>query len=146
MIAAPLAKRQQIVVLIRGKAFGLNQQTGCDDPDHLATNDSLGLLRVFNLLADGHLVAGLNQFCYIRGNGVVRDTAERNFVAAPLVAGGKGDVEDARGDKCVIQEHLVKIPHAEKKDRIRVSGLDLQVLAHHGGLFCHLLHASLAGC
>ncbi len=141
LFACSAAEGQQVVVLVRREALGFDQQAGGDHPDHLAPDDALGLLRVFHLFADGHLVAGLDQPGDIGCDGVIGDAAEGDLVAAALVAGGQGDIEDAGCQQGVVQEHLVKVPHAEKEDRIGIARLDLQVLPHHGGLFCHVDHA-----
>ena len=130
-------KGQQIVVLVRGEALRLDQQAGGDHLDHFAPHDPLGLLRVLHLLADGHLVAGLDQPGDVRGGGVKRDAAEGDVVPAPPGARGQGNIQDAGSEQRVVQKHLVKVAHAEEEDRIGIARFDLQILPHHGGLFCH---------
>ena len=50
---------------------------------------------------------------------------------ARLAALGQGDVEQPRGFLCVLPEHLVKVTHAVKEQRVRVRGFQAKVLLHH---------------
>ena len=65
----------------------------------------------------------------IVGRGLDRDAGERHSIAAR----GQGDVEDPRGELGVVEEHLVEVAHAEKENRVPVTGLDLPVLLHERG-------------
>ena len=57
-----------------------------EHPDHLALDQSLGQLGVFHLVADGHLVAFLQQLRQVAGHGVVRHPAHGHGRAGILVA------------------------------------------------------------
>ena len=55
-------------------------------------------------------------------------------LACGLTTHGQRDVDQAVGLARIIEEQLVKIPHAVEHQGVRVLGLDAQVLLHHGGV------------
>ena len=54
-----------------------------------------------------------------------------------VIAGGEGQIQLFRGKLCVVGEHFIEVPQAEKQNGIRVILLDFQILLHHGGQFRH---------
>ena len=87
------------------------------------------------MLADGDFVARLQQLGDVRFSGMVGDAAQRDAV---LVARGQLDVEHARADFGVLEEHLVEVAEAEKQYRVGNALLDAQVLRDEGCLLdCH---------
>jgi len=114
---------------------GLELGRGGDDADHLALDDSLGRARVFHLLAQRHPKALPHQARDVAGGRVVRHPAHRDGLAVLVLrARGERDLERARGDHGVLEEHLVKVAHAEEHERVRMLGLHPVVLLHRRGL------------
>ena len=61
------AERQQIVVFLGGEGRILDDESRCDDFDHLALDDTLRQFRILGLLADGNLFARLDKFGDVGG-------------------------------------------------------------------------------
>ena len=118
---------------------------GGDDADDVALDEPLRLRGVLRLLADGDLVALGDQAGDVGVGGVVWDAAHGHLLLEGLrlvlVAGGQHQIQLARSGLCVVAEHLVEIPQAEKEDRLLILFLDFQILAHHGGQFSHIIRS-----
>ena len=85
------------------------------------TRARLGL----RLLADRDLQSGLEQLGDIGFGGMVRHAAQRHAV---LGARGELDIEHARADLGVLEQHLVEVAEAKEQDRVGHLLLDAQVL------------------
>ena len=110
---------------------GVGQRAGRDDAHDFAADQSLRLLRVLHLLADGDPEALLHQAGDVSVGRVVRDAAHRNGAAGRVLrSGGERQLEGARGGQRVLVEHLVEIPHAEEDDGIAVLPFRLEELPH----------------
>ena len=113
-----------------------------DHPDDVPLHKALGLGRVLQLFADGHLIALGNKPGDIALAGVVGNAAHGDLFfcglgVLALVPAGEGQVQLLGGKLRVLGEHLVKIAQAEKQNGVRVLLLNLQVLLHHGGQLRH---------
>jgi hypothetical protein len=98
------------------------------------------VLRILGLLADDDLVAELGEPRDVAARRVVRDAAHRHRVVLALVARGEGQVEQARREHGVLEEHLVEVAEAEEDDRVGILVLDVEELPHErrvGGLSRH---------
>jgi hypothetical protein len=104
-----------------------------DHPGHLAFDQTLCLGRIFDLIADRHLEAGGEQLAQVGIEGMMGDAAHGRLVLGALLAGGELDFQDRCGAAGVLEEHLVEVAHAVQKDGIRMSRLELEVLAKHRG-------------
>ncbi len=112
----------------------VGQRAGRDDAHDLALDESLGLLRIFDLIADGDAKAFLHEPCDVGVDGVMGDTAHRNAAAVGVFrARGQCEIEGARRDERVLVEHLVEIPHAEEHDCVAMLIFGIQVLPHRRG-------------
>ena len=120
-----------------------------DDAHDVPLHQPLGGSRVLHLLADGHLIPPLDQPGNIALGGVVGHAAHGHPILLRLVPvpGGEGQAQLLGADLGVLVEHLVKVTQPEKEQAVRILLLHLQVLAHHGGQFCHreILPSSLLG-
>ena len=69
-----------------------------------------------------------------------RDAAHRRLLLGGLaaVARGENEIQLARGELCVLVEHLVEVAETEKEDGILILLLDLKILAHHRREVCHV--------
>jgi hypothetical protein len=66
--------------------------------------------------------------CDVRLRGVRREAAERNLVGLAAIARRQRQVEVARGDPRILEEHLVEVAEAKQEDRVAVLGLDAEIL------------------
>ena len=132
--------RSQEVVRPAVQYLVFRQRAGRDDARHVPFHQTGGLGRVLHLLADGHAVSGPYEALDVGVGGVVGEPGHGHGVL-PLVPAREGQPEVPRADPRVLQEHLVKIPHAEKQNGVLVLLLEGQVLLHHRCLngFTHLL-------
>ncbi len=126
--------RHDPVVLVAGNPAIRQQRAGRDRLDHLAPHDTLGQLRVFDLLADRDAMAGRDELFQVLGGRLHRHAGEGDAVPARREC----DVEDPGTQLGIVEEHLVEVAHPEEENRSRVTGLDLPVLLHEGrGPFRH---------
>jgi hypothetical protein len=93
----------------------LQHRAGGDDADDLPPHDARPRAGRLDLLADGDLVAGLEQPCQISAGGVKRDAAHRHPVGA-LAPCGEGDAEQLRGADGVLEEELVEVTEPEEEE------------------------------
>ena len=107
-----------------------NEGPRSDDADHLPVHQRLSV-RLPDLLADGHLAPRPDEPPEVGVHRVPRHP--RHGDALRRVPGGQGNVQDLRGLPGVVEEHLVKITHAEEEDAVGVEGFPFGVLGEHGG-------------
>ena len=105
-----------------------------NDAHHLAVNRALGGFRVACLFTDGNGVATTDQARDVALRGVIGDPRHGYRLAGGLAPGGQGDVQHFRGTAGVLVEQFVEVAHAVEQQLVRVLGLELQILAHHGGV------------
>ena len=109
----------------------VRERAGRDDPDDLALDEPLRLLRILHLLADGNAKPLLHQLREVAIDRVEGNAAHRDAVAARILRSRRErQVERARGHERVLVEHLVEVAHAEKDDRVAVLPLRVEVLTH----------------
>ena len=120
--------------LARIEVAGIGQRAGRDHPHDFAPDQSLGLLRILHLLADGDTEALLDEARDVAVAGVIGDPAHRNRAAGGVFRSrGERQLQRARGRERVLVEHLVEIPHAEEDDRVAVLPLRFEILPHGRG-------------
>jgi hypothetical protein len=110
------------------------------DADDLALDEALGELGILDLLAEDHAVAELGQLGDVAARGVVRDAAHRHRVVLALVARGQREIEEARAEHRVLEEHLVEVTEPEEHDPIGKALLDVEVLPHERRLGRRMTH------
>ena len=115
------------------EAGAVDDRAGRDDADDIALDKAFGKRRVLGLLADSDLVALGDEAGDVSVARMVGDTAHRRLILRRLaaVARREREIQLARGELCVLVEHLVEVAQAEKEDRILILFLDLQILLHH---------------
>ena len=91
--------------------------------------DELTGTRLFELVADGDFLSGLEQSRQVTAGGVVRDAAHGRGLAS-----GERDVEDGGGELGVLEEEFVEVAEPEEEQGVaRQFAFDAPVLEHHGG-------------
>ena len=106
----------------------VEMRAGREDLRDLALDELAGP-GVFELLADGHLAAVLEDAGDVIVGGVKRQAAHGH-----AVAGGEGQIEDLRAGLGILEEQLVKIAQPEQQERVPGQfALDAAILRHHGG-------------
>ena len=116
---------------------------------YLAFYYPLCFRRVFNLLANGDLMAVVYQPYDILIDGMMRNAAHRRPFFKTAVAARERQLEFGRSKQGIIKEHLVEISETVHQDGILVVILYCHILLHHWGQFCfsHFfpLHTSVGG-
>ena len=104
-------------------------------------HQSLGRLRVFQLVADGHTQSCPHQSGQIGVEGVIGKAGHLCAEGGTVVAPGKRDAEDARGIHRIFTIGLIEVTAAEEQQGIRIFGLEVVELLHHRGehrvFLCH---------
>ncbi len=134
---AAARKRQQIIVALGVEQRIFGQRAGRDQPHHVAAHHALAaalsrLGRVLELLAHRDAMAERDQAMQIFVGALDRYAAHGNVAAEMLAALGQHDAERARGDLGVLEEQFVEVAHPVEQQAVRIGGLDLNVLLHHG--------------
>ena len=121
----------QRAVLAFGQQLRVRQRAGRDGADHLPLHGPLAGGRVADLLADGHRLAQRHQPRQVLFQRLHGHPRHRDRLAGRRAALGQRDRQQLRRLAGIVVEHLVKVAHPVEKQRIRMFGLDAQVLAHH---------------
>ena len=124
--------RAEIVVLLLGEQDAFNNRTGRDHAHHVALDKPLGGGRIFDLLANGHLVALGDQLTDIPLRRMERHAAHGCALGLAAIAAGQRQLQLARGGDGIVKEHLVKVTQAVKQKIILIFIFDLKILLHHG--------------
>jgi len=109
----------------------VGQRSRRDDARHGALDRPLAGCRIADLLTDHCRFAELDQPRQIGLQRMERHAAHADRDASRLAAGGQRDVEKARRLLGIVVEQLVEIAHPVEEQRIRMVGLERQVLNHH---------------
>lgn len=130
--------RNAEVVTIEGldalaiEQIGIAHCSGSDDPGDLTPHQSLGLRRIFDLIAKSYLQAGSQELAEIDFERMMRYTTHRHFALLAAVPGGERDFENRCDTLGVVEKDFEEISHAIKDHRIRMLGLHLGVVTQHG--------------
>ena len=124
-----------VAVVLQHTAF--NDRTGGDHPDDVPLDKPLGFSGVLHLLADGHLIALGDQARHIALVAVEGHAAHGGALRKAALLAGKGKIQLPGRRDGIIEEHLVKIADAVKKNFVLVLIFDLKILLHHGRKLCH---------
>ncbi len=107
----------QKIIFLRFDERACGGRSWREHANHFAAHDFLSGARLLHLLADGYLVAGANQSRDVIFRRVIGNAAHRHGLAFFFVARGERDLQDFRGDHCVVVEKLEKITQAEEQHR-----------------------------
>ena len=119
--------------LARVEVVRVEQRPRRHDTHDFAPDDAFGLPRVFDLLADRDAIALSHEPGEIAVNGMKGHAAHRNRPAGRVFrARGQREIERARRDQGVLEEHLVEVAHAKEHDGIAILPLGVMVLTHGG--------------
>ena len=126
-------ERHQERRLARVEVVRVEQRARRDHAHDLAPDDALGLPGILDLLADRDAVALAHEPGEVAVDGVKRHAAHRNRPAGRVLRSrGQRQVERARRDQRVLEEHLVEVAHAKEHDGVAILPLGVVVLAHRG--------------
>ena len=117
-------------VAFRSKQVVLGERPGRHHALHATVHGPLGRCGIADLLADGDRAARLDELGEIAVRGVVGHAGHRDRGAVGASARRQGDVEELGRLLRVVEEQLVEVAHAVEQQRVRVFGLDAQVLLH----------------
>ena len=122
-------ERDEVVVGASLERLIVGEQTGRDDAGHAPLDHPFGAGRVFELVADGHMVALGDEPADVAVRRMVGDTRHGDGVGL-LRPRGEHEVELARRQHRVVEEELVEVAHAEEEDGVWMGRLCLGMLAH----------------
>ena len=120
----------QIVVRLIGDGIFEKDGARGDDADHISLHQAFRLLRVLQLLADGHLVALLDKAVNINLRRMERNAAHRH---PPISAGRlprQCQLQFMGRRDCIVIEKLVEIPEPVKEKAVLVLLFHFLVLPH----------------
>ena len=143
--AAVFGDRQQQRIAPLGQQLAVGQRARRDDAHHLALDRALGGGDIADLLGHGHRFAELDQPRQIALDRMHRHTGHHDRLTRALPARRQRDVEQAVGLARVVEEDLVEVAHAEEQQRLRMLGLQAQVLRHHRRVGRKVLHRRQRG-
>ena len=126
-----------VVIAVVLQHAALNDRTGGDHPDDVPLDKPLGLGRILHLLADGDLIALGDQARHIALVAVEGHATHGGTLRKAALLAGKGKVQLPGGRDGIIEEHLIKIADAVKKNFVLMLIFDLKILRHHGRKLCH---------
>ena len=124
-----------VAVVLQHAAF--NDRTGGDHPDDVPLDKAFRLGGVLYLLTDGHLIALSDQARHIALVAVEGHAAHGGTLRKAALLAGKGKIQLPGRRDGIVEEHLVKIADAVKKNFVLMLVFDLKILLHHGRKLCH---------
>ncbi len=122
----------EVVVFLLTEHRLLRQRAGGHDADDLPPDETLGQLGVLHLLADGHLVAALDEARDVSLRGMERDSAHGSPFVLSAVLARQRQLQLLGGELGVVVEHLIEVAQAKEEDAIPVLGFQVHILLHHG--------------
>ena len=131
------------MVVVRGKKFGRNRGSRCDNPDNFSIDQALCFARIFGLLTNSDLVSSSGQTIEVALVGSIGNTTHWNCSFLLLVPRSQRNLEDGCSLHCIIPKHFVEISHAEEEDLVRMLPLGIVELAHHRGFAGRLRHRQM---
>ncbi len=134
--------REKIVLLAREHVVA-HGHAGRNEFDDATFYKFLGELRVFELLAYGHTLAGPYELGQIAVECVMRKSRQFNELGRAVGATGEGDAEYFRCLYGIFGESLVKVAYTEEEHRVGMLCLHLGVLLHQRRLYIFFSHFSL---
>ena len=132
VVRAALHHGQQQGLSAFGQQLAVGYGAGRHHAHHLALDRPLARTDLAHLFGNGDRLAELHQLGQVGLNCMRRHARHHHRLARRLPARGERDVEQAVGAARVFEEQLVEVAHAVEQQRLRMQGLDAQVLRHHG--------------
>ena len=129
------AQRPQKIMALAGEVGVFQHGAGRDDARNSPFDQPLGSFWVFCLVADGDVVALVDELGHVALHRMPRYAAHGDGVFCIPAAAGEGNLKLAGRDLGVFKKQFIKVAHAVKQQGIGVFGLDAHVLLKHGGQF-----------
>ena len=126
-----------VVVAVVLQHAALDDRTGGNHTDDVPLDKAFCLGGVLHLLADGHLIALSDQARHIALVAVEGHAAHGGALRKAALLAGKGKIQLPGRRDGIVEEHLVKIADAVKKNFVLMLVFDLKILLHHGRKLCH---------
>ena len=126
-----------VVIAVVLQHTALDDRTGCDHPDDVPLDKAFRLGGVLYLLTDSHLIALSDQARHIALVAVEGHAAHGSALRKAALLAGKGKIQLPGRRDGIVEEHLVKIADAVKKNFVLVLIFDFKILLHHGRKLCH---------
>ena len=108
---------------------------------YAAFDELLRCLRVFELLADGHALAGAHELRQICVEGMVGKPCQFDILRRAVGAPCQRDAQNFAGRHRVVGKSLIEIAHTKEQHRVGVLLLSLDILLHQRRL-CYLCHGN----
>ena len=120
----------QIIVGFVGNGIFKKNGSRSNDPDYIPLNQAFGLLRVFQLLTDSHLVPLLDQPVNVDFRRMKRNAAHRHPSFGACVLPGQRELQLMGCSHCIVIKKFIEIAQAVKKKAVPILVLHLSVLFH----------------
>ena len=125
------ADRGDVVLLLFFEHVALEHRARRDDAGDGPLHQPLGQRRIGHLLADGDLVALLDQLLHVHVHRVIGHAAHGRALGQAAVLAREGQLQLPGRQLCVVEEHLVEVAQAEEQDGVRILLLHIEILLHH---------------
>ena len=99
--------------------------------------------RVFELVADGHLVARADEFLEVSFYGMVREARHRRVPLFAVGAAREHKPEHLAREHGVVGIGLIEVADAVQEYCLGVLRLDAEILLQHRGIFAFLCHGGV---
>ena len=126
---------EPVVLLAFEHSLSEGDAGGQDFRDAPLDKLGLGELGVFQLVADGHFVAGAHELGEVGFYGVVREAGHLGIALFAVGAAREHDAQDLADCHCVIGITLVEVAHAVEQDGLGMLCLYGKVLLEQRGVF-----------
>ena len=126
-----------VVVAVVLQHTALDDRTGGDHTDDVPLDKPFRLGGILYLLTDSHLIPLGDQTRHIALVAVEGHAAHGSALRKAALLAGKGKIQLPGGRDGIVEEHLVKIADAVKKNFVLMLVFDLKILLHHGRKLCH---------
>ena len=141
LVAVEGEAAEPVVLLLLQHPLAESDSRGEDFGDATLYKLGLGELRILQLVADRDLVAGTDQLRKILCQSVMRDSGHGRVSLFSVGFARQHYPQHLAGDEGVVAVRFVEIPHAEQQHRLRILGLDAEILLEKRSIFlgfCHI--------
>ena len=117
-------QRGDIVVLLLSQHLVAVDHARRDNLGDPPLDQLLGQLRILQLVAHSHLIAGPHQFGHVARKRMVRKPRQLDIALVPVRLAGLHDTQHLAGSHRILPVRLIEVPHPHQQQGLRTSRLD----------------------